>query len=87
MTMTRKDYNAIAAAIREVVETQVPSYSTVVMVEKLADCLEVNGGFDVNGNRRFKRERFLQATHIDDWAELAPFEVVGRLVVDEGSER
>lgn len=65
--MTRKDYQAIAAAVREGLdyaedEGWVVEYTAV----RIADALEQSGGYDTNGNRRFKRDRFLSACGVSE---------------------
>ena len=62
--MTRKHYEAIAYTLRNVrpwSEEPIALAAWNEIVEALAKTLEVDGGFDLNGNRRFKRDRFLAA--------------------------
>jgi hypothetical protein len=63
MTMTRKDYNAIAEALRSVHTEPWTDGETVWVscIEKVADALHASSGLDTNGNRRFDRDRFLAA--------------------------
>lgn len=82
MTMTRKDYNAIADAILEVLEDapdlapagEVRTYRAAIeaTAERIANTLEITGGFDLNGNRRFKHDRFMKAAGFPP----APFEAL-----------
>jgi hypothetical protein len=63
MTMTRRDYRLIAAAIRSSIDGQFePKIDDVV--DAIADALEDAGGLDANGNRRFDRDRFLEAAGV-----------------------
>lgn len=63
MTMTRKDYNALAEAIRVTLRDHVdPTVADVA--ESIADTLYDAGGLNLNGNRRFDRDRFLKAAGI-----------------------
>ena len=70
MTMTGKDYQAIATAIHDIVaggDRTGTEMSAIRMVAgSIADHLEVSGGFDLNGNRRFKRDRFMAATGVEE---------------------
>jgi hypothetical protein len=59
--VTRKDYELIARTIRELPEA--PEVRARVAAE-FAIVLKIEGGYDLNGNRRFKSDRFLAACGI-----------------------
>ena len=62
--MTRKDYELIAQVInyqREVCDTQDSLAAVQMVAEAMARALELDGGYDLNGNKRFKSDRFLAA--------------------------
>ena len=66
--MTRKDYRLLAAALRDTRDTLPadnlgPWRLTVVAI---ADALSADSGYDLNGNRRFDRERFYAAAGMVD---------------------
>ena len=73
--MTRKHFEAIAAELRrqdprpydpDKVEWSSGAYcewATIVL--GIADTLSTLAGYDLNGNRRFKRDRFLAACGLD----------------------
>lgn len=71
--MTRKDYEKIAAILRETRPEQYPgepltngttaAAEWIWIVGRFAVMLADDSGYDLNGNRRFDRERFWQAVH------------------------
>lgn len=66
--MTRKDFEALARALRDATYGMEASERdgwrlTVIAV---ANACHVRGGFDVNGNRKFDRERFYAAAGLVD---------------------
>jgi hypothetical protein len=66
--MTRKDYRLIAAALKEAREEMADSPDSLRGIDRatlrLARALEIEGGLDINGNRRFKMDVFLAAAGI-----------------------
>jgi hypothetical protein len=67
--MTRKDYRAIAAAIREAGQIHKAygfneQMTTGIVAEFIASTLEANSGLDINGNRKFDRDTFLKAAGV-----------------------
>ncbi len=75
--MTRKHFIAIAAALADArpdsrftpgtSDEQISTYwqQWAVDVLRITQTLETICGFDLNGNRRFKRDRFLAACGLD----------------------
>jgi len=62
MTMTRKDFEAVARAIADARDDLPPTPEAALarVTYHLADVLHVAGGLTSNGNRRFDRERFIR---------------------------
>ena len=62
MTMTRKDYRTIAAAIREVVNSHDPDElgGIELVAQAIADALLANSPRSLNGNRSFDPGGFLR---------------------------
>jgi len=65
MAMTRKDYELIAHEIRTSVDQHAEDDDIMGVIaglaHRLAGRLSDEGGLDINGNRRFKRDKFLDA--------------------------
>jgi hypothetical protein len=61
--MSKKNYRALAEAIRRATPLNVSGDGLTVawIVRSITDALEADSGYDVNGNRRFQRDTFLDA--------------------------
>jgi hypothetical protein len=62
--MSKKDYVAIAAALREAVDAAGSDGERAGLefaAGRIAEVCRVAGGFTTNGNRSFDRERFMVA--------------------------
>jgi hypothetical protein len=59
--MTRKDYIAIASVLSGLREERTNRINWFLTCGAFAEMLNENSGFDLNGNRRFDRDRFLTA--------------------------
>lgn len=74
--MTQKHYVAVAKIIKEarVIAGDLGSMEEDIAAEnmrakiarELAEYFRVEGGFDVNGNRKFKRDRFMSACEVSE---------------------
>lgn len=71
MTTTRKDLERIAFELAAALPLNEAAWGTQIAqwsrdVKAVADALEVTCGFDTNGNRRFKRDRFYAACGVTE---------------------
>ena len=67
MTMTRQHFALIAEVITDAMRArELGPNECTMLAERFADALNITAGFNVNGNRRFDRARFLRACGVAD---------------------